>query len=129
MWRADPTNTSPGSDARHPRRGFTLVEVLIAVLLLNIGLLALVASSAVLVRQTTLLRARAIALQTATNRLEWLAAGACIATTGTAAGSIGLLETWSARPIAGGARELRDSVTFTVQGRTFSVSLETRQTC
>ena len=59
------------------RRAFTLVEVVVAILLVEIGLLALTASTGIVIRQTLLVRARVAALEMARNRVETLAAGPC----------------------------------------------------
>ena len=94
------------------RRGFTLAELLVAVVLVNVGLLALVGGSAAVVRRHTILRARSIAVQTAKTRIELLAALACGATSGSATSMNGVVETWSVAPLANGVRELSARVTF-----------------
>lgn len=53
-----------------PRRGFSLIEVLIAVLVLSVGLLALGALQASLVRSSTESKARSVALAIAEQQLE-----------------------------------------------------------
>jgi Tfp pilus assembly protein PilV len=115
--------------ARRRRSGFTLVELLVAVVLIEIGLLALVASGASLVRQTTTTRARLAAINAAGNRLQLLGATACIATSGMNGPAAGLIERWSATLQSNGTRELRDSVTFVAMGSTHSIVLRTRLTC
>src|SRR5512141_45946 len=99
------------------RRGFTVVEVIVAVVVIYVGLLSLVAGSAVLLRRTTQVRAEISALQAGSNRIETLGSGGCVALVGNTATSPALREDWSVelRPVA--TRELRDSVTYTVQGR------------
>src|SRR5215213_8241566 len=114
---------------RASRAGFTLIEVLIAVLLLDIGLLALAGACAVLIRHTALARSRATALQLATNRLETLASGECMAASGVVVGAWGFRESWSVRLVPIGAREIGDSVSFTVQGISRSIVLRTRLPC
>ena len=111
------------------RRGFTLVEVLVAVLLLDIGLLALAAGSAALVRQTNLLRARTVALRLAEARLEMLGAHGCVVASGSASSPLGFSEDWSSQLIGGLALELSDSVTFTFHRQTRSIALRTRLPC
>jgi Tfp pilus assembly protein PilV len=113
---------------RKSRTGFTLVELLVAVVLIQIGLLALVASGASLVRQTTTTRARFAAISTAANRLQQLGATTCATASGNASG-VGIAERWSATVQPNGTRELRDSVTFVAMGSTHSVVLRTRLTC
>ena len=115
--------------ARRRRSGFTLVELLVAVVLIEIGLLALVASGASLVRQTTTTRARLAAINAAGNRLQLLGATACITTSGMNGPAAGLIERWSATLQSNGTRELRDSVTFVALGSTHSIVLRTRLTC
>ncbi len=111
------------------RSGFTLVEVLVAVLLLDVGLLALAAGSAALVRQTNLLRARTLALQLAEVRIETLGAHGCVLARGSAPGPLGFSENWSSQLIGGPALDLSDSVTFTIQRQAHSIALRTRLPC
>lgn len=110
-------------------RGFALVEVLLAVILINVGLLALVAGSAVLVRQATDLRIRRNALQLGTNRLQLLGAAPCGAASGAANGAAGVREQWSVDVMGNGVRDLRDSVIFSVRGELRSIVLRTRLPC
>jgi Tfp pilus assembly protein PilV len=120
----------PRSLRRRPAAtGFTLVEVLVAIVLIEIGLLALTAASGIVIRQATLARARLAALEIARNRIETLAATPCAPLVGGVAPRAGYSELWSSRlhPVA--TRELRDSVSFTVQRVVGAVSFRTRTTC
>jgi Tfp pilus assembly protein PilV len=121
------------SASRQPRqrsrRGFTLLEVIAAIILIDVGLLALVAGSAVLVRQTTQMRARAAALHIATNRLELLGVAGCGATSGESVLPEGMKERWTAAAQANAVHELRDTVIFSVGGSTRSLVLRTRLPC
>jgi Tfp pilus assembly protein PilV len=109
------------------RPGFTLVEVLLAIILIDVALLALVGSSAVLVRQTNALRLRNAALRAATNRLQQLAAS-CAATTGVATSADGVRERWTVLAL-NGAVDALDSVTFSGGGSTHAIVLQTRLPC
>ncbi len=60
-----------------PRRGFTLVEVLVALVICAMGVLALAAEIARLTRALGFLRHAIVVSAAATNRLEALRAGAC----------------------------------------------------
>jgi Tfp pilus assembly protein PilV len=111
-----------------PRCGFTLIELLVAVVLVEMGLLALVASGASLARQATTTRARTTAIDAAANRLALLGATPCTATTGTS-NQPGIIERWSADVQSNGSRELRDSVVFLAMGSTHTVVLHTRLPC
>jgi prepilin-type N-terminal cleavage/methylation domain-containing protein len=53
-------------------RGFTIVEVLVAVLVLSIGIVALVGSSALVTRMVGRGKTSTVAAQVAARRLEWL---------------------------------------------------------
>jgi Tfp pilus assembly protein PilV len=114
---------------RNARPGFTLLEVLIAVVLIDVGLLALVASTALLIRQTAELRARSAAVRAAANRLQRLGAATCAPTSGTASGAFGIRETWSIAVAVDGVRELSDSVTYTTPTGVRSVVLRTKLPC
>jgi prepilin-type N-terminal cleavage/methylation domain-containing protein len=118
--------------ARQPARGFTLVELLVAIVVINVGLLALVAASAVVVREADEGKARAAAVRAASNRLEWLASRPCSAPMpdhGSVSAAGGLREEWSVERLTNGVRELRDSVTYTRRGSTLMLVLRSRVTC
>jgi len=110
------------------RPGFTLAEVLIAVILIDAGLLALVAGTAVLVRQTNELRLRTAALRAANNRLQQLGSSPCQATAGAAAAA-GVREDWVVAPRSDSVGDVRDSVTFQIGSASRSVVLSTRLPC
>jgi prepilin-type N-terminal cleavage/methylation domain-containing protein len=123
----------PANRLRHPhappRSGFTLIELLVAIVLIEIGLLALVATGASLVRQTTTTRARLAAINVAANRLQLLGAASCVPTSGMGNGPSGIIERWTADVQPNGTRELRDSVTFLAMGSTHAIVLRTRLPC
>src|SRR5215468_9923919 len=93
--------------------GFTLLEVLIALVLIAVGMLALVGSTAVLVRQTAEIRARSAAVRAAANRLQQLGIARCASASGGQTGAYGIHERWAVDVGSNGLRELRDSVTYT----------------
>lgn len=111
------------------RRGFTLTELLVALLLLDIGILALVASGAAVVRELTAGVARTVAVDAARDRLEQLASLACpVDTIGTGAVSPAVREWWSAAT-HDGVRELADSAEWVERGTRGAVVLRTRVPC
>ena len=110
------------------RRGFTLVEVLVAVVLIDVGLLALVAGSALLVRQVNDFRLRNVALRAATNRLQQLGASPCAPASGTSVGD-GIREDWRVALSSSQSLDIRDSVTVTACASRPVVVLRTRLPC
>ena len=114
---------------RGTRRGFTLVELLVAVLLIDVGVLAMVSATTMLVRRQAGLRTRVVASQLAANRLQHLLAAPCISTTGTATPAAGVTEHWSATLLSSSIRDFRDSVVFAIDGAERSVVLRSRSSC
>jgi Tfp pilus assembly protein PilV len=111
------------------RAGFTVVEVLLAIILIDVGLLALVATSAVLVRETNALRMRNAAYRAARNRLEQLGGATCQPATGVATSVGGISEEWTVTIPAPRVLDVRDSVTYTVGTTARSVVLRTSLPC
>lgn len=111
------------------RRGFTMIELLVAVVLIDVGLLGLVAASAVVVRANGDLRARSAATRAAANRVQALVASPCASASGSAAPAAGMRERWDVTLSPHHWREIRDSVAYDVSGATRSFVLRTRATC
>ena len=111
------------------RRAFTLVEVIVAVVLIDVGLLALLAATAVLMRADTDARARLDATRAADARLGRLGAMTCDSSAAGTTSGHARSESWSATLPPGDVRELRDSVSFSMHGSTSFVVLSTRLPC
>jgi prepilin-type N-terminal cleavage/methylation domain-containing protein len=120
----------------NPSRGFTLIEVLVAIVLLTIGIIALAGSSGSVARMIGRGKVETRAAQAATRRMEILrlAADAPPRCTdpGFASGgpvlSGGMAESWQV-PGTGKVRHVRVTVTYlTVRGPREAM-LETRVTC
>jgi prepilin-type N-terminal cleavage/methylation domain-containing protein len=117
--------------------GFTLVEVLVAIVVLGIGIVALVGSSAMVTRMIGRGKVETSAAQAASRRIEILRLAANSTTPRcTAAGfanggpvtTNGVTESWTV-PVAGKVRSVQVNVTYrTVQG-TRTASLLTRIEC
>jgi prepilin-type N-terminal cleavage/methylation domain-containing protein len=112
--------------ARRPppaARGFTLVEVVVALTLLALGALALVAASAAAVRAVEAAETQLHATTAARSRVEQLASAPCAGlAAGSSADSAGrVLERWSVTHGRNGARLVTDSVAYSDRGtvRTF----------
>jgi type II secretory pathway pseudopilin PulG len=113
-----------------PRQGFTLVELLVAVLLIDVGLLALVASGALVVRQAAEGRAHSAAVRIALNRLESLVATVpCAAASGGAQHPQAIDERWVVRLLPTDDREVIDSVRFPRTSGARTIVLRTRAPC
>lgn len=111
------------------RYGFTLIEVLVAIVLIHVGLLSLVAASAMLVRRSTETRAESAALEAASNRLETLGAGPCTPSSGTTTGPFGLREEWSAQLVPPATLFVRDSVSYGIPSRRRAIVLRIGVPC
>jgi prepilin-type N-terminal cleavage/methylation domain-containing protein len=91
--------------AEHGSSGFTIVEILVAVLVLGVGLIALAGSSAAVTRMLGASRRTTLAAQAAERRLEQLrltarsSATGCLAlASGTQAYPDGMAERWDIVP-------------------------------
>jgi prepilin-type N-terminal cleavage/methylation domain-containing protein len=121
----------------HSRVGFTLIEILVAVLVLGVGIIALVGSSAGVTRMIGRGKIETRAAQAASSRMETLrlaaSAGAprCSDPGFASGGPVlagGMTESWLV-PLAGKVRKVRVTVTYlTVRGPREAV-LETALTC
>ena len=122
---------------KHLRVGFTLIEVLVAILVLGVGVLALVGTSAGVTRMIGRGKVETRAAQAASNRMETLrlsaeATSPRCADPGFASGgpvlSGGMTESWLVPP-SGTVRQVRVVVTYlTLRGPREAV-LETALTC
>ena len=124
------TPTARSDRPPRPRRclGFTLVELLVALLLVEVGLLSLTGTTLVLIRERSAMRARAAAIRAASNRLEILAAGPCEAASGAAIGPSTIREMWDVQLVPNAVRELRDSVVYGADSG-HAIVLRTRLPC
>jgi prepilin-type N-terminal cleavage/methylation domain-containing protein len=106
-------------------RGFTIVEVMLAVVLLTIGVMALAGSSALVTRMIGKGKESTLAVQVATARFEKLrniansttppcTAGTFVSGNAAAVAGVGVAETWvvGAAPATGTGRAVTVSVTY-----------------
>ena len=108
----------------HPRHacdeGFTLLEVLVALVILSTGILGLAANAALVSRLVGDGSRLTIAATVATARLEQLRALPCAGVASGMAVTRGIEERWTAAPIGSAAEphavEVRLSVTYRVRG-------------
>jgi type II secretory pathway pseudopilin PulG len=97
------------------RAGFTLVEILIAGVVLLVGLLALTTAGGAVVKLEYRGRRLARAAAAAESRLEMLRSLGCAATSGVGDDNNGLREQWGVQPLMPRTVELVDSVTHDVE--------------
>lgn len=93
------------------RAGFTLIELVVAILILTIGILGLAGTSAVITRQMGSGAKQTLAAAIAQSRIETVRSQACetlVATTGGPATTSGLTESWTIVP---GTRRVDVTVT------------------
>ena len=118
---------TPRESARSPR-GFSIVELVVAMMLVAVGLLSLVGANTVLVRRRNEARQRLSAVAAAANRIAQLSSGPCLSTSGTSSTQTGIAEHWSVKARANATRDIVDSVRFGARP-VHDVVLQTRLPC
>jgi Tfp pilus assembly protein PilV len=111
------------------RRAFTLVELLVALVLINCALLALVGGAALVLRQSNTASSRASAQAIAQNRLARLSGGACPAPQSGSSDAPGLHEEWQVLSLDSATRLLDDSVEIQFSGRESGIALHFARRC
>lgn len=117
------------------RRGFSLIETLVAIVMIAVGVLALVSVSSAVTRQMTMGRTFSLATATGRARLERLQGVACGSLAAGSAGDNLVWERWSvATPppgpnAAADVRILRDTVFFLDHGRTRAQAFVSMRSC
>lgn len=91
-------------------RGFTIIEALVAMLIVNVGLLGLATTAAVVTRMIREGRGAALAAALVSTRIERLRLRGCVATTGSENQDGVTIEWEAAVPAVPRARMLRVSV-------------------
>lgn len=121
----------------HSRVGFTLVEVLVAIVMLGIGIVALTGSSAMVTRMIGRGKVETRAAHAATRRMETLrlaahaTAGRCTAAAFASGGPLlseGLVESWEV-PASGRLRRVRVTIGYLTVGGPRKAMLETDIAC
>lgn len=77
------------------RRGYTIVELLVAVMIFSVGLLAMAGTASVVMSTLTSTQSRTIAASVAESRFERMRATPCVNRAAGSAVSRGIAETWS----------------------------------
>ncbi len=110
------------------QQGFTLVELLVAVVIFSVGLLALASSSAVMMRTLGESQSKTVAAAVAESRFERIRSTACANRTSGSAVSRGIAESWVRTPLAR-ADDVTVTVQYTSQHRSQSRTYQTYLPC
>lgn len=114
---------------RPGRAGFTLVELIVAMLMLTIGLLGLAGVGAVVLKQMKGGTYQTIAASIAQSRFEQFEGDPCASIVGGSATVRGMTESWTAVALGSRAKTLRDTVTFVGTSGTKKVGIHTVVAC
>ena len=112
-----PTNAAPSQP--RARRGFTLAELLVALMVFSVGALAMVATSANVMTLITASKNRALAASIASSRFERMRAQPCSLHSTDSATTRGISEAWNVTKLAK-ADDVTVRVTFVANRRTQS---------
>lgn len=107
---------SDGRGVASRRAGFTLVEMMVAVVILSVGLLGLAGTSAVVTRQVAGGASQSVAANAIQSRLEWLRSMPCPMIKDSTAVNRGIRERWVPGVTANGILFVRDTVWYKVGG-------------
>lgn len=105
----------PASLRVKARAGFTLIEVMVAIMILSVGLLALASTSAVVIRQMGSAGRMGVAASVAQSRTERLRLAPCTVSSSGSATTRGVSESWTVTPQIRSAR-IDITVTYNSQG-------------
>lgn len=113
-----------------PRRGFTVVEVLVALLVVAVGLLGVAGATAVALRASNAAIRERAATMRARSRLAMLEAGGCAgASSGERSLGASLVDRWTVAPAANGTRLVEVSGAWDDAGRRRVVLLRSALLC
>lgn len=115
--------------AARARTGFTMVELIVAMLMLTIGLLGLAGVGAVVLKQMRGGTYQTVAASIAQSRFEQLEGDACSTIASGTATVRGMAERWTVSTIGTRARAVYDTVTFVGTSGTKKVGIHTVLAC
>lgn len=113
-----------------PRRGMSLVELIVGIVVLTIGMLGLAGVSTVVLRQMNGSANQTLATTLAQSRFEQLEGRRCTSIAGGTATTRGVTETWTVSAVGTRGMRVADTVRFSgVRGTVSIVGLETVVSC
>jgi type IV pilus assembly protein PilV len=118
-----------GGTRRARRSGFTLVELIVAMLMLTIGLLGLAGVGAVVLKQMKGGTYQTIAASIAQSRFEQLEGDACASVAGGTATVRGMTETWTVTTLGLRAKTVYDTVSYPSSSGTKKIGIHTVISC
>ena len=110
-------------------RGFTLAELLVAVVIFSVGLLALAGTASVIMTTLTSTQSRTIAAGVAESRFERIRTTACASRASGSATTRGIAETWTLSHLPRAEDDVTVSVTFLSNHRTRSETFQSILPC
>jgi prepilin-type N-terminal cleavage/methylation domain-containing protein len=113
---ANPVAAPAGDGPAASRSGFTLVEMMVAVVILAVGLLGLASTAAVVTRQVGGGAQQSLAANAVQSRLEWMRSVPCSKITDSTAKNRGVSEHWVPGAKVNGVLWVVDSVRYSVGG-------------
>ena len=122
------TTNTPDQARAKARGGFTLIEVMVAVMILSVGLLAMASTSAVVIRQMGTAGRMSVAAAVAQSRTERLRLANCTASSSGSATTRGITESWTVTPQTRSAR-IDVTVTYSIRSGTRSQSYRSTIPC
>jgi prepilin-type N-terminal cleavage/methylation domain-containing protein len=110
--RATVRLVSPRGARFQARRGFTIIELVVAIIIITVGVLALATGSAGVAKQMRSGNQAALAAVVAQSRLETIRSLGCSNLSNGTATTRGMTEKWTVAFISGRARAVTESVTY-----------------
>jgi prepilin-type N-terminal cleavage/methylation domain-containing protein len=120
-----------GPGARRPeRRGFTVVEVLVALIVVAVGLLGVAGTAAIALRSSSAATREQLAVSRARTRLALLESAGCSrAASGERLHHAGLLDRWIVGPLTNRVRLVHVSADWDDTGRRRTLTLRSALLC